>query len=136
MHKNQAFTMIEMVVAVVIVGVLLGIGIPSYFRSAEIAKCKEAMSTLNAMASSAFAFYAENDTFAGLSVAAINIQSGVSVVNNADWTYLVTSATSSGFTLTSTRLRGPHQAAGNTTIILDQDYNWTGTYPHADPGNF
>ena len=62
-------------------------------------------------------------------------KSGVNIANNADWTFVPAVTNSgSGFTLTATRLRGPHGAG--TTIILNQDYAWAGTYPYANPGNF
>ncbi|MBU1086849.1 MAG: prepilin-type N-terminal cleavage/methylation domain-containing protein [Candidatus Omnitrophica bacterium] len=138
MHKNTGFTLVEIVVVCAIIAILLAVGLPSYFRSTEIAKCQQATNTLKTLSDGAFDFYAENDTFAGLSVAAINAQSGISIVNNADWAYVAapTGAMGTGFLLTSTRLRGPHQTDGNTTILLDQDYVWAGTYPYTDPGNF
>lgn len=137
MMEKQAFTLIEMVVVCLIIGVLMAIGIPSYYRSAETAKCKEAMQTLNTISSGAFAFYAENNTFTGISVPVINTQSGVNIVNNADWTYSAAATGGGiGFTITGTRLKGPHQAAGNTVISLDQNHVWAGPYPRDNPGNF
>jgi len=135
MHKNTGFTMIEIVVVCLIISILLGIGIASYLKSSEIAKCNEAKSTLKVISTAAYDFYAENETFTGLTLAAINAQSGVNIVNNDDWTYLPAATNGgSGFTLTATRQKGPH--GSGTTIILDQDYAWSGTYPYADPGNF
>jgi prepilin-type N-terminal cleavage/methylation domain-containing protein len=137
MRKHQGFTLVEIVIVCLIIGIILAIGVPSYFRSVEVAKCKEAMRNLQTMYTAAFDYYAENNsTFAGLTIAAINTQAGVYIVNNPDWTYGVGNLTSSTFTFTSTRLTGAHVAAGHITITLDQDSNWAGSYPHDDPGNF
>jgi len=138
--------MIEIVIVVLIIGILLAAGLPSYYRSMERAQCRVAISTLTTMASAAWDFYAENDTFDFTLIPrltpmeVINRQVGSSIIDNNDWTF-VPVGNASGFTVTATRQRGPHAAAGNTTITLDQDDVWTGApapggYPYKTPGTW
>ena len=134
--KNFGFTIVELIIIVVVIGILLGIAIPNYIRSLEIAKCSQAIVVLKKMRLAAIDYFQENETFTTMDIAALNAQIGASFANTKDWEFdnPVPVTTASTFTLTATRTSGPHGAG--TIITLSELEIWGGNYPYDDPGNF
>lgn len=132
--KNFGFTMVEMMIVVIIIGVLAGIAIPNYMRSVEIAKCAQGMGVLKTMRTAALDYFRENDTFAAMDMTTLNDQVGANFADTPDWTFAVSAVGASTFTLTATRTRGPH--AGTPTITINELEILGGTYPFTDPGTF
>ena len=62
--SQNAFTLVELIVVVVIIGILSSIAIPSFQNASEKAKQKEASSMLASYAKAAQAFYTEYSTLA------------------------------------------------------------------------
>lgn len=145
MHNRRAFTLLELLVVCIVIGILVTLAIPNYARSVERAKCSTALNTLKQMRNAALAFFAENDgTFSpggtDMTIADLETTAGASFASNADWVYTMPGAavTATTFTITATRQRGPH-TPDNTVITLDQDENWSnpataGNYPWDNPG--
>src|SRR5437763_4524386 len=65
------FTLIELLVVIVIIGILLAIAIPSYLGFKDRANKADAQANLRQAVPSAEAFYSDNNTYAGLTVAAL-----------------------------------------------------------------
>ncbi|MFH1062352.1 MAG: prepilin-type N-terminal cleavage/methylation domain-containing protein [Candidatus Omnitrophota bacterium] len=132
--NNFGFTLVEMMIVVIIIGVLVGIAIPNYMRSVEVAKCSQAMGVLKNMRTAALDFFRENDTFSGMTLAALNTQVGANFADTRDWTFPEPTVTATTFTLTATRTGGPN--VGTPTITLDELDVWGGSYPIDDPGGW
>ncbi len=143
MRKDYGFTIVELIVAVLIVVILISIAIPSYVRQMEIARCSFAIKTLMTLRRAELLYYSEYDTFF-INTAQINAEVGGELFapGNPDWTFAITTAAASQLQLRATRLKGPQAALGKTTITLTDDpasnttQQWGGTYPKDNPGNW
>ena len=141
MRKKHGFTLIELMIAVVIIGIMVTIAIPNYARSVERSKCSQGMHILKDMRSAGLSFFANNETFPGPGQEA-NLEGEVganfySDGSNPDWTFAITQGTDSTFVVQATRRKGPHM--GKTINIADdhtQSDFWGGDYPRLDPGNW
>ena len=60
-NGNSAFTLIELITVIVIIGILAGIAIPSYKRSREKAMALEAIANLKLIAAAERIYQAEHD---------------------------------------------------------------------------
>ena len=144
MQKKAGFSLVEIMIAVIIVGILVAIAIPNYSRSFERAKSAQAVQILKTLRSAELAYFSEYQGFFNNLAAMEDFVGGnfYSDDSNPDWDFAITNATGSQLSLTATRLRGPHAAAGNTTMTLNDNITtndnelWGGSYPKDDAGNF
>ena len=65
MRKNPAsgFTLIEMLVVVLIIGILATLGLPQFFKSMEIAKADDALGTIQSIAAANKQFYIDHQVY-------------------------------------------------------------------------
>lgn len=70
MKAQRGFTLIELMVAVVIVAILAGIAVPAYTDYVKRGKITEATATLSALRLAAEKYFADNRTFATFPTAA------------------------------------------------------------------
>ncbi|MDD5746441.1 MAG: type II secretion system protein [Candidatus Omnitrophica bacterium] len=121
MRKQSGFTLIELMVAVIIVGVLAAIAIPGYLNLQERAKASKALATLNDIRT-ALNVYRDRDAN---QVYTNNIATLQAVnpfpANDGDWAYTVAlyniGSEPRGYRITATRTEGTH---ATNTIVMDQ----------------
>jgi type IV pilus assembly protein PilE len=122
--SSQGFTLIEVLMVVVIIGILATIAIPSYTNSIERSKCSQGMHTLKNLRNAALEFYRVNETFVGMDIPGPGgLEELVSadfdsLDSNSFWDFSVPNTGATTFTLRATRENGPH---GGESIDLDQN---------------
>ncbi len=146
------FTLVELMVTVIIIGILVGITVPGIKRQQETAKCSQAMNNLRTMRTAAFEYYTQNTginppvprlTFIGMTITggptSLATLANANFTNTPDWNYTLSNLTVSTFTITAARRRGPWWAAARPNITLNQDNAWNNPaigYPWNNPGGF
>jgi prepilin-type N-terminal cleavage/methylation domain-containing protein len=132
---SKGFTLIELIVVVIVIGVLATIAVPQYMSAVERAKGGKAKNALGLISRAEKMYKAQNDVyvvFAAASPGNANATLGTfieltEVDNDSDWTYGVTSTdTSANFTATATRGAGTYKTK---TITLTQSGVLGGTFP-------
>ncbi len=128
--KESAFTLFEMVIVVVILGILVSMAMPKFAKTIEDAKNKEAIAALKLIRTAERMYYIDYDEYYphGTGGAENNLNTINRDLNLAlesgDWTYSITSsnsATSLSFTATAKRTLSARQRQ----ITIDRDGNLT-----------
>jgi len=110
MRPKYGFTLIELMVVVIIVGVLAAVAVPLYRSNVKKAMSSEGAALLGSVLTAEKVYYQENATY---TTTQANL--GLETTGNKYFTaYTVSSATSAGFTATSSGTGG---AAGVTVTM-------------------
>jgi prepilin-type N-terminal cleavage/methylation domain-containing protein len=129
--NRDAFTMLELMTVVIILGILTAIALPNYLRFVEQARADQAITYLKVIRTGEKIYYADNSAYiacgsaaggASANAAAIKTNLGVEVTTEAYNFYIAAPSSPSGtFTATAKRL------SNDKTITLNQDGTWGGT---------
>lgn len=111
-NTRKAFTLMELMTVVVIVGIIASFAIPNYQRTIERAHQRDADTNLMSIHAANQIYRAENSVFwpgmanpGNQNLAQINQNLRLSIIGNG-MTYLCSSATNNDFTCTATRIGG------------------------------
>lgn len=131
--KNQGFSLMELMIAVAIVGIIAAIAIPSYNGYVVQSRRTDAVAFLMAVAGDQVRFFSENNSYA-TSMTALGYANDAEPSENGHYTVSVTSTSSSVYTLTATPAgdQTKDTACANFTIDSIGTKNISGTATRAD----
>ncbi|PIP68095.1 MAG: hypothetical protein CO035_07810 [Candidatus Omnitrophica bacterium CG_4_9_14_0_2_um_filter_42_8] len=118
-YRSRGFTLVEVLIVVIIIGILASIGTPQFAASIEKAKGGEARAGMGHIQTGEKIYYAEREYYTtNLSDLDINL-------TQTYWSFVITTPTSNSFIATATRLGGTYSGQ---TIIMDERSNLTGNW--------
>lgn len=130
--NKKGFTLVEILIVIVILGVLAGLAIPIYTTQVRRSYRIEALNHLSATRSALANFQSMNNTYVGstygnpLSATAIGYDPAVLAGQTARFTYAISGQTATTYTVTATGVAiAPLTTAD--TVIVNQAGTITGT---------
>ena len=90
-EREGGFTLIELLVVIIIIGILLAIAIPSYLKFRDRANESAAKANVRASVPALEAFYADNNTYSGITLGALQASYDAGIKNITFGTLTATS---------------------------------------------
>lgn len=110
----EGFTLIELMVVIVIIGILAGVAIPKFLEASQKAKVSEFPTQLTAIYTGQIAYQTDKGYYV-TTFADLRDSAGVDVSSSTRWfTYGLASTTNTAFTATAS-VKDPGYGAVNTT---------------------
>jgi len=118
--NKKGFTLVELLMVVIIIGILVTLAVPNYYRTIERAKGAKAKATLDLVRKAELQYRLLEDEFTIVAseLDAVDTAAAAAMLDVADWTYNITlDAANDGFDVTATRQGG---TGLNGTIVIDE----------------
>ncbi len=118
--KNKSgFTLLEIIIVIIIVGVLASLALPRFFATVEFSRAQEALSAIAAVRGGMERCYVgKGNTYAGCGTGSIDTGDPLKGQPNAHFSISVPAATAAGYTILATRNSLEGGTAGDTVQIL------------------
>lgn len=131
--NQKGFTMVELMVVVVIVGVLAAVAVPLYGKYVKNARVSEATAKIGELVTASKAWAVENSNASGTPIWPSGSGGLVDLTASPNFTYAISSggganATTTSFTLTATGRSGT-KMSGVTVAVTVPNINTNGDAP-------
>jgi len=140
MKKSKGFTLLELIIVIIVLGILVAIALPQFTKVAERGRIAKAKTVLDMFRKAEGIYFAINSFYTTDEAELANDipeLSGISAAD-VDWGYVVTTATNTEFLVTATRDTGEYNGQRITINQLGQiggDHQLEfGTKPPPPPG--
>ncbi len=120
LKSRSGFTLLEIIIVIIIVGVLASLALPRFFRTIEYSEAQEALSNLAILRRSMNRCYMFDGSYATCNLTTLDVEDPGDETN-ALFTYSVQGSDASGFTL-----RAAQDADNSNYIDIDEDGNKSG----------
>lgn len=119
---RKGFTLLELLIVVIVIGILAGVAIPQYLAVVERGKVAAAKNNLAIAAQAQKMYRTEHTAYAGNFTDLDNWAEGISAAITAhadDWNYSITDAADT-FTITATREGAAGSKYGGKTVTINE----------------
>jgi type IV pilus assembly protein PilA len=117
---EKGFTLVELMIVIVIVGILSSVALPNFLSQSAKAKITEPLGKISAGLKQAQSLWVETGTFADVTCDDIGFTAVASVFTENDWTYTCTPEPNNGDSLVMTAVgAGPNANLGLTLCAID-----------------
>ena len=120
-NNKSGFTLLEIIIVIIIVGVLASLALPKFFQTVEFSKSTEALATMGTLRQALERCYLQLDpsTYATCTVANLDVANPSYPGNPASiFSYVIGAQSATGYTITAARSGVPPFPAGS--IIITQ----------------
>lgn len=117
--NRKGFTLVEVLIVVIIIGILAAIGVPQFADSIEKAKGGEARAGLGHVQTGEKVYFAENEYYT-TALTDLDI-----TLSQRYWSFTITTPSSTTYTATATRSGGTRSGQ---TITMNQDGTISGNW--------
>ncbi len=118
MKNKSGFTLLEIIIVVIIVGVLASLALPRFFSTVEFSRAQEALSGIATVRGGLERYYvSKGNTYASATTSNIDTGDPLAGQPNAHFTLAVSASTTSSYTITATRNTVDGGTAGNTVVL-------------------
>ena len=126
MKRKKGFTLLELLIVVVIIGVLATFAIPQFLKATERARYGKAQNTISLISQGVKMYYADTGDFTN-NIAAIDPYVEINAQQDADkdWNYSINGSAASSYTVEASRNGGSY---GGNDVTLTQDNVWGGQF--------
>ena len=124
-NRRSGFTMLELIMVVIIIGVLAALAVPQYTSFVEKARAAEAINYIGALKSASIAYAAERSN--GYYPANLAALTGMAA-STPLWSYSLLGSTNVSVAIAATRTGGPGGTIILTYVGATGTGTWTGTH--------
>lgn len=136
MKSPKGFTLLELILVVVVIGILATLAVPQFTGMAEKARAAEAINTIGAIKTAEDIYKLETGTYVNDALgdgSILSVRFPIADSENTYWTYAVSGAGDTGYTVTADRSDKDAGTFEDLTIILTWSdttkESWSGTHP-------
>ncbi len=137
LNKNSGFTLLEVIIVVIIVGVLASLALPRFFAMVEYSKAAEALNVVTSLRGAIERCELQhgiaNCTHANWNNLGMEDPAGAA---NAHWSYTISQGGTGIYTITATRTTHDNSASSDGNTITISVNNTTGAYSRTGTGPF
>lgn len=127
--NRKGFTLVELMIVVIIIGILTAVGVPLYMGYVKDAKVASAKAVIGSIVNAEKLYHQKNGTFVDtIDLTAFPNNLNIDVRDATEfWDIAITAATANGFTVTLTGEAGTDYADTSVKLVYarDADEVWT-----------